>query len=496
MAPDRANTSFDPEYRGEKESTANSGSGIDLDAAEMRELGYRVVDEIVEHWTTLREHPVAHSATLADLESALAGPLPSTRTSAGDVIDLLKRDVLTHISHVDHPRFFGFIPSPNNYVSVMADALAAGTNVFSGSWISGAGAAVIESVTIDWLRQLCGLPDSAGGLFVSGGSMANLTALAAARHLRAGHRVEAATVYFSDQTHSSVERALRIIGISEQRFRKIPTVASYRLDVGSLREAVARDRAAGLEPLCVIANAGTTNTGSVDPLEAIADFCEDEDLWLHVDGAYGAAAVITDRGRTLLRGIERADSIALDPHKWLFQPYEIGCVLVRRDEWLMKAFRILPEYLEDTRRERTAINYCDQGVQLTRSFRALKLWMSLKTFGIQAFRHAVDRGFQLADLAESEIAARDHWEIITPSRLAIVTFRFAPLHKMEQVQDDLNRRIARALGLSGYAFMSTTELDGRIVLRLCTINPRTTDEEIRETVARLDAIASSLDDLA
>lgn len=492
MSPDSEANSSDVRRRGGAEINAEHASSIDLNPREMRALGYRMVDEIVEHWTTLRERPVAHSADLGSFESILAEPLPLAGTPVGGVIDLLKRDVLKHISHVDHPRFFGFIPSPNNFVSVMADALAAGTNVFSGSWISGAGAAAVESVTIDWLRQLCGLPDSAGGMFVSGGSMANLTALAAARHIRAGDRLEHATVYFSDQTHSSVERALRIIGISEQRFRKIPTVASYRLDVGSLREAVVRDRATGLEPLCVVANAGTTNTGSVDPLDAIADFCEAEGLWLHVDGAYGAAAVLTDRGRTLLRGLERADSIALDPHKWLFQPYEIGCVLVKHAEWLTQAFRILPEYLEDTRRERTAINYCDRGIQLTRSFRALKLWMSLKTFGINAFRDAIDRGFDLADVAQREMEARDHWEIVTPSRLAIVTFRFAPPHTTEQERGELNRSIASALSESGYAFISTTALDGRIVLRFCTINPRTTDDELRETVARIDAIASRL----
>lgn len=466
--------------------------GVDLPPDEMRALGYRMVDVLVDHWSGLREQRVSHSAHLPDLRQALAEPLPMTPTPMGDVIDQFKRDVLAHVSHVDHPRFFGFIPSPNNFVSVIADALAAGTNVFAGSWISGAGAAVLESVTIDWLRQLCGLPDTAGGLFVSGGSAANLTALAAARHLRAGEHPDSATAYFSDQTHSSVERALRVIGFSGRRFRRLPTDASFRLDVAALREAVARDRAAGLAPLCVIASAGTTNTGTIDPLDALADFCEDEDLWLHVDGAYGAAAVLSEQGRKLLKGIDRADSIALDPHKWLFQPYEIGCVLVRRAEWLTDAFRILPEYLEDTRREQAAINYCDQGIQLTRSFRALKLWMSFKTFGIDAFRNAVDRGLRLAELAESAIAERSHWEIVTPASLAIVTFRFAPQGRTEQEHDELNRSIADILSRSGFAFLSTTALDGRTVLRLCTINPRTTDDDLLETVARLDEIARSL----
>jgi glutamate/tyrosine decarboxylase-like PLP-dependent enzyme len=257
-----------------------------------------------------------------------------------------------------------------------------------------------------------------------------------------------------------------------------------------LTELISADRRIGLTPFCVVGSAGTTNTGSVDPLSEIAEVCRDSGLWFHVDGAYGAAAVITPRGAAALHGIEEADSLALDPHKWLFQPYEIGCTLVKRKDWLIDTFRILPEYLHDTRREEAAVNFCDYGIQLTRSFRALKLWMSIKAFGMQSFRRAVERGFDLAEFAEGELAAVSDWEIVTPANMGILTFRF--VGAQEHRLDELNRSISEELSRGGYAFLSTTRLQGRTVLRFCTINPRTTEADLRETIRRLDEIARTL----
>src|SRR5262249_42264551 len=214
--------------------------------------------------------------------------------------------------------------------------------------IGGSGTAQIELITIDWLRELCGLPAEAGGLFVSGGSMANLTALAAARHVKLDDRIVDAVVYCSDQTHSCVERALCVLGFNREQLVRIVCDNEFRLPMAALQEAIARDRDRGKRPFCVVANAGAINTGAIDPLNQLADLCLEERLWLHVDGAYGAAAVLSPRGRSLLAGIERVDSLALDPHKWLFQPFEIGCVLLRDRGLLKKTFRILPEFLADT----------------------------------------------------------------------------------------------------------------------------------------------------
>src|SRR5689334_19999846 len=268
---------------------------LQLTRDEMRDLGYRIVDQLVEHFATLTDKPVMHVTPRAELEPRLREPLPEQPAEIPALLDQLQREVWSNIGNVQHPRFFAFIPSPSNFVSVMADALAAGFNPFAGNWLEGSGTTQLELVTIDWLRQMCGLPDTAGGLFVSGGSMANLTALAAARGARLENRSEIAVVYFSDQTHSSLEKALRILGFAREQVRKLPSDDQFRLRLPEFYRAVAEDRAAGRLPFCVIANAGTTNTGAIDPLNEIADFCAKENLWLHVDGAYGAAACLTER---------------------------------------------------------------------------------------------------------------------------------------------------------------------------------------------------------
>ena len=304
---------------------------LDLSREEMRALGHRVVDVLVEHFEKLPDKPVTRKANRATLEARLRVPIPEHGADALEILDQLQRDVFNHIMHVDHPRFFAFVPGPSNFVGAMADALASGFNVFAGTWLEASGPTQIELVTIDWLRQACGLPNSAGGLFVSGGSMANITALAVARHIRLGNRIEGAVVYCSDQTHSSIERGLRVLGFRSDQLRTIPSDDHFRLDMSALGQAVEMDRSAGRVPFCVVANAGTTNTGAIDPLSTLVRTCRRENMWLHVDGAYGAAAVLCERGQPLMEGLADADSLSLDPHKWLFQPYEIGCVLVRNE---------------------------------------------------------------------------------------------------------------------------------------------------------------------
>jgi aromatic-L-amino-acid/L-tryptophan decarboxylase len=252
-------------------------------------------------------------------------------------------------------------PSQQNPVwpeyGVMADALASGFNVIAADWLDASGPSEVELVTVDWLRQLCGLPQSAGGLFVSGGSMANLISLRTARYVMLRERIAGAVVYCSDQTHSSVERALQVLGFESTQLRKLPADDTFRLSVARLKQEVAADRGAGRVPFCVIANAGATNTGAVDPLIETAEVCKKERLWLHVDGAYGAPAVLCEKGSALLQGLELADSLSLDPHKWLFQPFEIGCVLVRDVHLLKEAFAVRPEYLKDLESTGEEINF-------------------------------------------------------------------------------------------------------------------------------------------
>lgn len=465
---------------------------LSLSSEEMRDLGYRIIDILVEHFEQLPGKPVTRKMDRPSLEVRLREPLPEKGANPLHLLSQLQRDVFSNVMHLDHPRFFAFVPGPSNFVSVMADALVAGFNVFAGTWLEASGPAEIELVILDWLRQLCGLPASAGGIFVSGGSMANITALALARQIKLQNPLEQAVVYCSDQTHSSIERGLQVLGFKSDQLRKLPSDVHFRLDLSALPREVKRDRAKGRVPFCVVANAGTTNTGAVDPLPALADFCGQEDLWLHADGAYGAAAVLCEQGKSLLEGIERVDSLSLDPHKWLFQPYEIGCVLVRHAHWLRETFRILPEYLKDIDRKHEEVNFCDCGIQLTRSFRALKLWFSLKVFGATAFREAVQRGFLLAQLFEDTLRELPGWEIVTPTQMGIVTFRFTPRGRSPNEVDDLNRRLVEEMISDGFAMVSSTELRGKTVLRVCTINPRTTEADVLETIRRLDRLAEKV----
>jgi aromatic-L-amino-acid decarboxylase len=459
-----------------------TSAALELSEDEMRQLGYRVVDVLVRHFANMRDTSVGAKGTPRDLMARFASPPPDAPTAPSELLARLERDVFPNNLHVDHPRFFAFVPGPGNFVSTMADALASGFNVFNGTWLGGSAAAAIELTVIDWFRSFCGFPETVGGLFVSGGSAANLTALHAARATKLGDRIENATIYFSDQTHYSVERALRVIGFAREQFRKIPSDDRFRLPLDRLREMLQSDKNAGLRPFCIIANAGTTNTGAVDPLPKLADLCASEGIWLHADGAYGAATMICDRGREKLVGLDRVDSLSLDPHKWLFQPFECGCVLVRDAAKLKAAFQLMPEYMRDVHRRTEETNIADYGIQLSRGFRALKVWLSINTFGLAAFRDAVTRGFGLAEFAERELRRRTNCEILSPAEMAIVAFRFGN-------DDAIQTKLVEAMLADGFAFLTSTTLKGRTALRLCTINPRTTEQDIVQTIDRLEKFA-------
>lgn len=464
---------------------------LELSREEMQKMGYRIVDLLVDHFDKLPDKPVTSKASRTEMERKLREPIPEAATDIEDVLQQVQSDVFANIMHTDHPRFFAFIPSPNNYVSVMADALGSGFNPFAGTWLEASGPAEIELVTMDWLRQLCRFPESGGGLFVSGGTVANLTGLAVARHIKLKDNIEDSVIYCSDQTHSCIDRTVRLLGFEQEQLCRIPADKDYCLPIEEVKSRVIRDREKGKQPFCVVANAGTTNTGTVDPLLELSDVCHKEDLWFHIDGAYGAAAVLSDRGRSLLQGLEKADSLSLDPHKWLFQPYEMGSVLVRDKRWLKETFHILPAYLKDIDREEEEINFCDYGIQLTRGFRALKLWMSLKVFGLKEFQAAVSRGIELAEKVEVILNGYPSWEVTSPAQLGIITFRYVGGELESSELDDLNSRLVDKMIADKFAFVSSTNLKGRTVLRMCTMNPRTTEIDIEETVHRLDHFAKA-----
>jgi len=440
-----------------------------LPEEEMRRLGYAVVDRMVAHATGVRDLPPIRVGDADELMEALGGPPPDGPGDPGAELNRLLDGVIPFGQRGDHPRLFARISSPSNYVSALADALGAGFNVFAGSWTGGSGPATVELVVLDWLRGWCGMPEQAEGVLTSGGSVANLLALGAARTCRGGN-----VAYTSGEGHAALTRAASVIGVTA---RVLPADECLQLNPVALRTAVEEDLRAGLRPFCVMATAGTTSTGAIDPLPELAELCREHGLWLHVDGAYGAPAVLTERGRAALRGIELADSLVIDPHKWLFQPYEAGCLIVREPGALERAFNLDGPYLRDT--EGGTVDFRNRGLQLTRGSRALKLYLSLRVFGLDAFRAAIDHGIDLAEHAEAYMRARPGWEVVTPAQLGVVTFR-------RDGDDARQTAIAAAMVRDGYAAPSTTLVKGRVVLRLCTINPRTTREEIEETIRRME----------
>ncbi|WP_026148045.1 pyridoxal phosphate-dependent decarboxylase family protein [Robiginitomaculum antarcticum] len=459
---------------------------LTLSREEMRTAGEDVLDLVIDHFLHNHERSVTKPTDPAMLARWLQEPIPETGMDLGEVIEEFKEKALNTMTHLDHPRCFAFVPSPNNFVSALAEFMSSSFNIFAGAWLGPSGVAAIEMKSIDWLKTLIGLPKDSGGLFVSGGSMANLTALAVARHIKLQNNPTNAAVYFSDQTHSSVPKGLKILGFQPYQIRSIASDVHMRLPLESLAQRIDEDRKRGLVPFCVIANAGTTNAGAIDPLEDLVEFCKEQGLWLHVDGAYGGATAITQTGKTLLKGIEKADSITIDPHKWMFQPYEIGCLLVRDTHHLKEAFKVTAEYLDVLEDNGEQTNFCDHGVQLTRGFRALKFWMSLKTFGLKNFRDAVDQGINNAEYVQSLLERDPRWEIITDANIGVINFRFNPGYALSP---GFHNQLSRDIILDGFAMITPTRIKDMEVLRICAINPRTTQQDFELTINKLTAMA-------
>ena len=458
---------------------------------EMRRSGYAVVDAIVERWIHLADDVAWQGATRDVTEPLFHGPPPEEGSDLDGLLKEIVGDVMPLAARIDHPRFLAFVPSSPTWASVLASFLVSGYNVFQGTWLESAGPSQIEVTVTDWFREWMGYPESGGGLFTTGGSAANLMALVAARE--AAGNPPRGTVYTSAQAHGSVERAARTAGIDPELLRAVPTDDAFRISRRHLVAAVRRDRTDGLEPFCLVATAGTTNTGSLDPLAELADIARAEGLWYHVDAAYGGFAVLDPDTRPLLDGIELSDSVTLDPHKWLFQPYETGCLLARDVSRLDSAFRIMPDYLQDAEWGDGHVNFCDRGLQLTRIFRALLVWLSIRRYGLAAHRMEIARAIALAREAEARVRREEELELLSPQSLGVVCFRYRGDGSVpesggivpEGRLDDLNRRIRDDIVDSGFAMMSSTRIRERFSLRFCVLNYRTTREDIERVLDRV-----------
>ncbi|MDO8500521.1 MAG: aminotransferase class V-fold PLP-dependent enzyme [Gemmatimonadaceae bacterium] len=463
-------------------------SPLDLDQATMKRLGHRVADLVADHLANIREELVIAAAPRHALNESLLIPAPRDGTEFESLIATLRENVFPYHAREPHPGFLAYVPSCPTFPALLGDWIATGYNFFAGVWPVAAGPNQIEMVVLEWIREWMGMPAGASGLLTSGGSAANMTAVVAARHaaIENGADISKLTVYTSAQAHSSVVRAAWIAGIKRENVRIIEMDDLFRIVPSDLDRKVASDRDAGLAPFLVVASAGTTNTGSVDPIHPVADFCVKENLWLHVDAAYAGFAALTAEGSRMLDGIERADSLTLDPHKWLFVPFECGCLMVRDPARLEAAFRIWPEYLKDVEPGEEEVNFADRGVQLTRYSRALKIWMSVSYFGTAAITQAIQDGMDRARLLESLIHESDDFESLCPAQFGIFCFRANPRHVPAEALDALNERINARVVSEGRFLISSTRLRGHFSLRMCTLGFRTTHDDIRDLFASIE----------
>jgi aromatic-L-amino-acid decarboxylase len=456
------------------------------DLESLRDMSARIVEWLLRDFASLPERPIGATRTRPEMEKLLRESPPEGGREFAHVFAEFQDKVAPFAFRPNHPRFFAFIPGAPTLIATFGDWLCDGLNYFDGVWLEAAGPAQVELLVLDWFKEFLGYPPTARGIITTGGSEANLTALVVARERLAFTDRSRAVLYLTEHRHWSVDRAAQVIGLHRDQVRPLPADRNYRMHPETLQRAVVEDRNAGRLPWLVVANAGATNTGTVDPLADLADVCQDQKLWLHVDAAYGWPAVLTPEGKELLRGIERADSITLDPHKWFGQTFEAGCVLIREGRQLHQTFALRPDYMQDVMPGDDEVNFADQGLALTRRFRALKIWLSIKVLGVAWFRNLVRHGCNLAEYAQQLLTRSGRIEILCPRELGIVCFRYLPAAARDEPSlDCINLAIAEDLRAGGRAFLSTTRLNGRVALRLCCINWRTTGRDVEETIRLL-----------
>ncbi len=455
---------------------------LEMSPEEFRQLGYRVVDLLAEQLATVADSPARQPLTETQRQQLLHQPLPQQPGPPESLIERFAQDILPYPMGNNSPRFFAWVNSPAAPLGILAEMMAAGLNpsVAGGDHA----ATYVEHAVLNWLKQIMGFPADAGGILVSGGSVANLTGLAVMRAVKAVGNVREGglpdepapmVIYASEQGHSSLQKAVELLGFGSRYLRHIPVDEDYRMDTAALRQAIAEDRTAGLRPVAVAASAGTVNTGAIDPLDEIADICQSEDLWFHVDGAYGAVGILAQQTAGLYSGIERADSLALDPHKWMYVPIECGCTLVRDAQAMRDAFSLVPTYLRD---DRVLPWFAEFGIQQTRNFRALKLWMTMQQIGIQGYSDLLSRDIALARFLQERIRQRDDFELFAAGPLSITCFRYHPPEADPARLNDINQKLLERVQQEGQVYLTSTTLREQTVLRACIVNFRTAEADL------------------
>jgi aromatic-L-amino-acid decarboxylase len=468
---------------------------LDPSADEIRNWGNSVIQLMTNYLGDLRDHRVYSRMSSREIRDRLDSTLPIHGTDLDGLLKVFRETIIPFSRQNAHPRMFGYVQSPGTALAAFADLLASTLNANLTVWRSAPAPVELERLTIDWVRQILGFNAQAGGLFVSGGSMANLAAIATARQAKNKSSARL-RMYASSETHFSIAKAAALLGIGRENVRHVPVDKHFKIRTDDLVAKINADVEAGYVPFCVVANAGTVNTGAVDPLAEIREVANRFQLWMHVDGSYGAFAVLAKSARGLFAGLEQADSIALDPHKWLYLPVDVGCVIYRAPETAQAAFAHDAEYTRIIGEEADeAFAFWDYGPELSRRFRALKVWMLLKGVGLDSLGAAIESNLACARYLESMVLASDDFEMAAPVELSIFCFRHVPLYlrnESTKAIDEFNERLLIALQRDGSSYLSNTTLGGRFALRGCVLNYRTTLRDMKILLDDLRRVAKTL----
>jgi aromatic-L-amino-acid/L-tryptophan decarboxylase len=457
---------------------------------QLRQLAHSMVDDMMSHLQTVAERPV-WVKTPDDVKTFLNQPLPQQPTDTSQVYDEFKQYILPYNKGNVHPRFWSWVQGTGTAFGMMADMLASGMN--PNNTIGDHAAMYVENQVIDWCKQMMGFPVEGSGLLVSGGSLANITAIITARNwFEESIRKQGLytvngqlTMYCSTETHNCIIKAADAIGIGQDNLRKIPTNDQYQIDIQKLKEQLTADRAAGFVPFCIVGNAGTVNTGAIDDLATLRQMATEQNMWLHIDGAFGALAKLVPAYQTQLKAIETADSVAFDLHKWMYMNYDVGCVLIRCQKIHRNAFTVSANYLLNHQRGLSAgpdpkANY---GLELSRNFKALKVWMSLKEHGIEKYARLIEQNIAQAYYLENLILKNPDLELLAPVTMNIVCFRFNPKNKIIENLNDFNKEILMQLHEQGASAPSSTLLNGNYAIRVANVNHRSRKPDFEALVA-------------
>ncbi|HWM25694.1 MAG TPA: aminotransferase class I/II-fold pyridoxal phosphate-dependent enzyme [Chthoniobacterales bacterium] len=495
------------------DSGENSGSSLDPSAGEIRRWGHAAIEAMASYLDSIRQRRLYPNTSSRLIREKLDRVLPEEGLPFEGVLDIFRDVIVPASRHNGHPRMFGYVQAPGTAMAALADLLASTLNANLTAWRSAPAAVEIERLTIDWIRQILGVETHAAGLFVSGGSMANLAALATARRAKAPADVtskgaqclqRAMRVYISDETHHSIAKAAALLGLGRENVRSVGVDERFKIRIDELVAKITEDLGAGHLPFCVVANAGTVMTGAFDPIAEVSEVARRFNLWLHVDASYGGFAALANSVRDLFKAMPEADSIALDPHKWLYLPVDCGCVLYRDAQAARATFAHEAEYTRVLDQEQDeAFAFWDYGPELSRRFRALKVWMMLKGVGLHALRAAIEKDLACARHLESLVNASDDFEMLAPVELSIFCFRHVPprLKRTLAIADDeervridaqldaLNERLLIDLQRDGSSYLSNARLRGRFSLRGCVMNYRTTLRDMEILLADLRRLA-------